>query len=282
MGGISGTRVNEDGLTVRQEKAIIAADQRDDRRRRLAGQRHRRAHAAPLAQGAQLRQVLPPRAREAFSMSIAMTQRYAAVAVNNLAKIMNDPSSNNTARVSAAVALLRYGRESIELDDLAARVDQLEEEQQHEGAGVMPRPVDRQPRRPARGPARRAARAVPVLPGLWGLRPRGRRRRARPSPTPRAARRAGGCRSSSSWGPGRANAVARPLARRVARLERAGGPACPACGGGGPGPVTFRVVVPEAVGRVADRVKPPGPRRCGLCGRPTEVFVRFPEARAGA
>ncbi len=76
--------------------------------------------------------------------------------------------------------------------------------------------------------------------------------------------------------------MARPLAGRVARLERAGSPACPACGGGGPGPVTFRVVVPEAVGRVADRVEPPGSRRCGLCGRPTEVFIRFPEARAGA
>ncbi|MBK7405809.1 MAG: hypothetical protein IPJ41_14625 [Phycisphaerales bacterium] len=36
-------------------------------------------------------------------------------------------------RVSAATALLRYGRESIELDDLAARVDQLEDEQRKEG-----------------------------------------------------------------------------------------------------------------------------------------------------
>ena len=61
--------------------------------------------------------------------------------------------------------------------------------------------------------------------------------------------------------------MARPLARRVARLERAGSPACPACGGGGPGPVTFRVVVPEAVGRVARlEARPGGPRGpCRYC-----------------
>ena len=56
------------------------------------------------------------------------------MAVNNLAKIMNDAASHNSARVTAAVALLRYGRESIELDDLAARVDELEDEQKP-GAG---------------------------------------------------------------------------------------------------------------------------------------------------
>jgi hypothetical protein len=76
--------------------------------------------------------------------------------------------------------------------------------------------------------------------------------------------------------------VRRPLARRVARVERPGSPACPACGAGGPRPAAFRVVVPETAGRVADRGEPPGSRRCGRCGRPTEVFVWFPGARAGA
>jgi hypothetical protein len=74
--------------------------------------------------------------------------------------------------------------------------------------------------------------------------------------------------------------VRRPLARRVARLERASPAACPACGWGGPGAL-YEVVVPVA-GRVTDRVEPPENRPCGLCGRPTAVLVRFPEARAGA
>ncbi|MBK6904062.1 MAG: hypothetical protein IPH04_15005 [Saprospirales bacterium] len=135
MGGISGTRVNEDGLTVRQEKAIIALINETT----VAGA----SRASGIGERTLHRWLKEPNfnkcyrraRREAFSLSIAMTQRYSAVAVNNLAKIMNDAGANNTARVSAAVALLRYGRESIELDDLAARVDQLEEEQQHEGAG---------------------------------------------------------------------------------------------------------------------------------------------------
>lgn len=67
--------------------------------------------------------------RQAFSQAIAMTQRYAPMAVQILAKVASDPSASMSARVSAAVALLKYGRESIELDDLAARVEQLEGEQ---------------------------------------------------------------------------------------------------------------------------------------------------------
>ncbi len=135
MGGISGTRVNEDGLTVRQEKAVIALINETTvaAASRASGIGERTLHR--WLKEANFNKCYRRARREAFNMSIAMTQRYAAVAVNNLAKIMNDPSSNNTARVTAAVALLRYGRESIELDDLAARVDQLEEEQQHEGAG---------------------------------------------------------------------------------------------------------------------------------------------------
>ena len=72
--------------------------------------------------------------------------------------------------------------------------------------------------------------------------------------------------------------MARPLAGRVARLERARSPACPACGGGGPGPVTFQVVIPEAADRVIDRT-PPEPGRCHRCGRPTEYHIALPAAR---
>jgi hypothetical protein len=64
--------------------------------------------------------------REAFSHAIALTQRYAPLAVNTLAKIMTDENAPASAKVSAATTLLRFGREGVELEDLAERVDALE------------------------------------------------------------------------------------------------------------------------------------------------------------
>jgi len=66
--------------------------------------------------------------REAFSQAIALTQRYAPLAVTALAKMLSDATAPHSAKVSAATALLRFGREGIELDDVAARVEQLERE----------------------------------------------------------------------------------------------------------------------------------------------------------
>jgi len=64
--------------------------------------------------------------REAFGQAIALTQRYAPLAVNTLAKILMDDKAPHTSKVNAATAILRFGREGIELDDLAARVEALE------------------------------------------------------------------------------------------------------------------------------------------------------------
>ena len=65
--------------------------------------------------------------RDAFTQAIALTQRYASLAVATLARVMSDPAAPHTARVSAAVAMLRFGREGIELDDLAVRIEALEQ-----------------------------------------------------------------------------------------------------------------------------------------------------------
>ncbi|MEZ6235635.1 MAG: hypothetical protein R3B68_15725 [Phycisphaerales bacterium] len=70
--------------------------------------------------------------REAFGHAIGLTQRIAPHAVHTLASIMADGAAPYQARVAAATALLRFGRESIELDDLAARLEALE----------RPRPVE--------------------------------------------------------------------------------------------------------------------------------------------
>ena len=64
--------------------------------------------------------------REAFGQAIALTQRYAPLAVNTLAQVMMDTSAPASSKVAAATGLLRFGREGIELDDLAARVEALE------------------------------------------------------------------------------------------------------------------------------------------------------------
>lgn len=64
--------------------------------------------------------------RDVFGHAVALTQRYAAVAVQTLAKVMTDPTAPSAARVTAATSLLRFGREGIELEDLEERVRLLE------------------------------------------------------------------------------------------------------------------------------------------------------------
>ena len=65
--------------------------------------------------------------RESFRHAIALTQKYAPAAVQTLMKVMQDPGAAHSAKVSAATTLLKFSRESIELDDLAARVEALEQ-----------------------------------------------------------------------------------------------------------------------------------------------------------
>jgi len=62
--------------------------------------------------------------REAFGHAVGLTQRYPPVAVATLVRVMNDPAAGASAKVAAAGLLLRFGREGIELDDLAERLEQ--------------------------------------------------------------------------------------------------------------------------------------------------------------
>jgi hypothetical protein len=72
--------------------------------------------------------------RQAFSHAISLTQQYAPAAVAALTKISTDPSAPHAARVSASTALLKFSRESIELDDLAERLAAIEQQVQAKGA----------------------------------------------------------------------------------------------------------------------------------------------------
>ena len=72
--------------------------------------------------------------REAFGQAVGLTQRLAPMAVGTFAKVMNDPAAPAAAKVSAAVALLKFGREGIEMEDFAARLEALERKAQREAS----------------------------------------------------------------------------------------------------------------------------------------------------
>ncbi len=115
------------GLTAPQERAIIAL-----LNEQTVG---RAANAAEVGQRTLYRWLKEPtfsRAyrearREAFGQAIALTQRYAPLAVNTLAQVMMDDGAPTSSKVAAATTILRFGREGIELDDLGARVEALEQ-----------------------------------------------------------------------------------------------------------------------------------------------------------
>lgn len=77
--------------------------------------------------------------RQAFAHAVSLAQQAAAMAVGALVRMLNDPACGHSAKVAAATNLLRFGRESIELDELVERVESLEaaarqQEQRGEGA----------------------------------------------------------------------------------------------------------------------------------------------------
>ncbi len=118
--------MNDEGLTPTQEKAlsalliepsVTAAAQKAG-----VGERtlHRWIRTEPFR--GEYR-----RARaEAFSQAIGLAQRAASAAVGTLLRVMHDSTAPAAARVAAASQMLRFARESIELDDLAQRVEALE------------------------------------------------------------------------------------------------------------------------------------------------------------
>jgi len=68
--------------------------------------------------------------RQAFTQAIAMCQRYAPMAAGIIAKVASDPTTPAHVKVSAASQVLKFGREGLELDDLAARIEMLEQQYQ--------------------------------------------------------------------------------------------------------------------------------------------------------
>lgn len=64
--------------------------------------------------------------RESFTHSVSMAQKYAPAMLNTLAAIAMDKTATQAARVSASKAVLEFGRQSLELDDMNRRIEKLE------------------------------------------------------------------------------------------------------------------------------------------------------------
>src|SRR5690606_1678536 len=120
------SRRSEDGLTLGQEKAIVAlmAEPSIARAAKACDVCERTLHRWLQEPG--FMSAYRRARREAFGHAIALTQRYAPLAVQTLAKVMADDNAPHTARVQAATSLLRFGRDGIELDDLQERIETLE------------------------------------------------------------------------------------------------------------------------------------------------------------
>ena len=124
-----------DGLSVRQQQAILA----------LLNQPTIKAAAKSCGVGERtlyrwLRDPDFARAfraarRDSFAHAVSLAQRYASLAVHTLAKLMSDPACGHSAKVAAATGILKFGRESIELDEMVGRIEALEGAAKSDGEG---------------------------------------------------------------------------------------------------------------------------------------------------
>jgi hypothetical protein len=80
--------------------------------------------------------------RDAFQQSLALLQQAGSIAVSTLLKIMRDPSAPAAARVHAAEFVLRHAAESFEAEELAARVQSIEQWMK-QMAGIVELPRER-------------------------------------------------------------------------------------------------------------------------------------------
>jgi len=67
--------------------------------------------------------------REGYAHAVGLVQQYVPHAVQTLMKMVADAATPAAVRATCCGMLLKFGRESIEVDDLAARVEELEANQ---------------------------------------------------------------------------------------------------------------------------------------------------------
>ena len=72
--------------------------------------------------------------RATFRQSVARLQQASGAAVSVLLKVMADPASPPSVRVRAADSVLDHAAKAIEIEDIEARVAELERSAQHQGS----------------------------------------------------------------------------------------------------------------------------------------------------
>ena len=64
--------------------------------------------------------------RKMFAQAIGLSQKYASLAINFLGRTITNEAAPYPSRVQAALGMLKFSRESIELDEMAGRLEALE------------------------------------------------------------------------------------------------------------------------------------------------------------
>lgn len=117
---------SEDGLSLKQERAMAAllSEPTVEKAAVAAGVSKQTLYRwlDEPAFGATFRKLR----RQSFSHAISRTQHYLPRALHTLMRVMADKDASASARVSAATAVIKFARESVELDELVQRVERLE------------------------------------------------------------------------------------------------------------------------------------------------------------
>jgi len=123
---VAGAR-GADGLNTRQTRAISGLLQEPTiaRAALVAGVDERTVYR--WLKEPRFKQAYLDARRDAFGQATTLMQRAAPAAVSTLIKVMSDPSTPPNTKVAAAGMLLKFGREGIELDDVAHRLDVVEQ-----------------------------------------------------------------------------------------------------------------------------------------------------------
>ena len=116
-----------DGLTKKQEQAIIALIDEPTIAKAAERINMRERNLYRWLNDPDFVRAYRAARREAFAQAIALTQKYTPHAIATLARLMSDPGTPAGARVSAACAILKFARNSIELDELTARLEEVEQ-----------------------------------------------------------------------------------------------------------------------------------------------------------
>ena len=119
-------RQNSDNLTPKQMRAMLAMLEHPTLRDAAAAVRVGESTLYRWAQIPAFKAAYMDARREAVRQSIAHLQNATGEAVTCLRNVMNRATASDSAKVSAARAVLELALKSVEIEDLTERVKQLE------------------------------------------------------------------------------------------------------------------------------------------------------------